>query len=472
MVVQHNLAAMNTNRMLGISTKIQAGKTEKLSSGYRINRSADDAAGLAISEKMRRQIRGLTQASINCQDGISMVQIADGALAEVHEMLDRCTELSVKAATGTLTNSDRSYIQSEIDQIKSEIDAISDRTTFNEIQILKGQDVESTQTTGGAATVGGLPSWVDGGSSFAAGQMVDTVSPSNPKTYGSLTATDPRVGAVIDFTALDADPSQFATRLAELGKSNSGFNSTCYTCDDHYSVKFVTGPAGPASSSSTGGNTHYIYEVSIDGVKNSSELTDRIIKAASNHPGNHNTYYEAQGGKLLVYDYRYDYATGGSGTAKAPTSKTSGVITPGVAYAADQLPKENPTELYIQAGAEAGQHIDIKLPSLSCGSLKITGTSVSTQPTADKAITDFKNAKEYISKERSRMGAYQNRLEHTIKNLDNVVENTTAAESSIRDADMAKLMVEYSNNNIISQAAQAMLAQANQSSQGVLSLLQ
>ncbi|MCR4787099.1 MAG: flagellar hook protein, partial [Lachnospiraceae bacterium] len=138
MVIQHNLQALNSYRMMGITNSSQAKSTEKLSSGYKINRAADDAAGLAISEKMRRQIRGLTQASLNCQDGISLVQIADGALNEVHDMLHRCSELSVKAANGTLTDMDRSYIQSEVDQIVSEIDKIAERTTFNEIPVLQG----------------------------------------------------------------------------------------------------------------------------------------------------------------------------------------------------------------------------------------------------------------------------------------------------------------------------------------------
>lgn len=154
MVIQHNQLAMNANRMLGITNKKQASTTEKLSSGYRVNRAADDAAGLAISEKMRRQIRGLTQASANAQDGISMVQIADGAMAEVHEMLHRGTELSVKAANGTLTDDDRSYIQQEISQLKKEIDGISERTTFNEIQVLKGKDVPVVEEDENAVIMG------------------------------------------------------------------------------------------------------------------------------------------------------------------------------------------------------------------------------------------------------------------------------------------------------------------------------
>ena len=160
MVVQHNLAAMNANRMFLNNDRKKAKVTEKLSSGYRINRAADDAAGLAISEKMRRQIRGLTQASKNAQDGISMVQIADGAMAEVHEMLHRGTELSIKAANGTLTDEDRSYIQREIEQLKSEIDGIAERTNFNEIQVLKGKDFPIEEGTSNVIISGGMLSLI------------------------------------------------------------------------------------------------------------------------------------------------------------------------------------------------------------------------------------------------------------------------------------------------------------------------
>ncbi len=276
MVVQHNLTAMNSNRMLGITTGQQAKSTEKLSSGYRINRAADDAAGLAISEKMRRQIKGLTQASANAQDGISCVQTAEGALAEVHDMLQRMNELAVQAANGTQTSTDRGYINSEIQALTSEIDRVASTTTFNEQNLLDG--------------------------SF----------------------------------------------------QNKG----------------------------------------------------------------------------------------------------------------------------LQVGAESNQLISISITALSAKGLGLSDGSAYTISVggtsgakAQKAITQIKAALAKVSKQRSDLGAIQNRLEHTIKNLDNVVENTTAAESAIRDTDMASEMVRFSNNNILAQAGQSMLAQANQSNQGVLSLL-
>lgn len=267
MVVQHNLRAMNSNRMLGLTSATQAKSTEKLSSGYKINRAADDAAGLAISEKMRRQIRGLTQASANAQDGISMVQTAEGALNEVHDMLQRINELAVKGENGTLTASDRAYIDSEVQQLMSEIDRVASTTTFNEQNLLDGN-----------------------------------------------------------------------------------------------------------------------------------------CKAG------------------------------------------------------------------LQVGAEAGQHIDLEIDPMSCASIGLTGNALTS--TASAALNgSVKAAIKAVNEQRSTLGAVQNRLEHTINNLDNIVENTTSAESAIRDTDMATEMVKYSNNNILQQAGQAMLAQSNQANQGVLSLL-
>ena len=275
MVVQHNLTAMNSNRMLGLTTKTQGKSTEKLSSGYKVNRAADDAAGLAISEKMRRQIRGLTQASLNAQDGISAVQTAEGALNEVHDMLQRMNELAVKAANGTNQTEDQSYIQSEVDALIKEIDRVAETTTFNERMLLNG-------------------------------------------------------------------------------------------------------------------------------------------------------------------------------------SRKAGV------------------DLQVGAEGTVGNRISVSIEAMSSSGISINSlskTGVASQTAAQNSISKIKTALTKISKQRSDLGAIQNRLEHTINNLDNVVENTTAAESAIRDTDMATEMVKYSNNQILAQAGQAMLAQSNQANQGVLSLL-
>ena len=271
MVVKHTLTAMNSSRMLGLTTKTQAKSTEKLSSGYKVNRAADDAAGLAISEKMRRQIRGLTQASLNAQDGISAAQTAEGALNEVHDMLQRMNELAVKAANGTNQSEDRNYIQSEVDALLSEIDRVSQTTTFNERNLLDG----------------------------------------------SFTSVGLQVGSE--------------------GTSANG--------------------------------------------------------------------------------------------------------------------------------------ISMNISAMSASGIGVSGLKVNAASSAKSSISTIKSALTSVNKMRSDIGAIQNRLEHTINNLDNVVENTTSAESQIRDTDMASEMVKYSNNQILAQAGQAMLAQANQANQGVLSLL-
>lgn len=441
MVVAHNLVAMNANRMYNLTTGKQKKSTEKLSSGYRINRAADDAAGLAISEKMRRQIRGLRQASTNCQDGISLVQTADGAMAEVEEMLHRGTELSVKAANGTLSDEDREYIQSEIDQLKDEINKISDRTTFNELQILKGKVAPPSEVK----YTGNMPSWASS-SAMASGYLSDVHTTTNGSDAGSHPA------ATISFAAFNGSAAQ----MAELASGDKGFNTTCATCDNHYTINFT---ADPAKAGSTSSGQHYIYTVDISGCTTPGEVTDRIMQATGGQPHGHYTTFEKDAdGNLLMYDYRnYVMSNASQATLKA-----------GIAEAKEP----DPFDLYIQAGAETGQHIDIKLPTISTDSIGITGANVMSAKRAGAAISAFKNALSYVNSERSRMGAYQNRLEHTIKNLDNVVENTTNAESAIRDTDMSKEMVQYSNNSVLMQAGQSMLAQANQSKQGVLSLIQ
>ena len=302
MVVQHNLRAMNSNRMLGITASSQAKSTEKLSSGYKVNRAADDAAGLSISEKMRRQVRGLTQASLNAQDGISCVQTAEGALQEVQDMLQRMNELCVKAANGTMQTIDRDYVQQEINALTSEIDRVASTTTFNETNLLDGTFTQKDLHVGAE----GMNAW-NGGTTLQSGQTI-------------------------------------RVNIAEM------------------TFKGVTGS------------------------------NDQM--------------------KTYVID---------------PTTTA---------------------------------------PSGGVSMLK-----VSTQDLAQSSIAVVKTAIKNVSTMRSTLGAIQNRLEHTIKNLDNVVENTTAAESQIRDTDMATEMVRYSNNNILAQAGQAMLAQSNQANQGVLSLL-
>ncbi len=341
MVVQHNITAMNSNRMLGLTTKAQAKSTEKLSSGYKINRAADDAAGLSISEKMRRQIRGLTQASANAQDGISCVQTAEGALNEVQDMLQRMNELAVKGENGTLTSTDRSYIQAEVKQLMSEIDRVQSTTTFNEQSLLDGSFSNKGLQVGAES-----------------GQHIGiTIKNMN---------TNELIGNAL-------------AKGITFGTANTDANST-----------------------------------------------DTAI--------NNNT----------------GYAEGETNTL------TSDMLAKFYSFDSDKM-------------------VDTDLQALADNNTVAAAADlVAAAPTAADfaALNAFaKSAIKDVSQQRSDLGAIQNRLDHTISNLDNIVENTTSAEAAIRDTDIATEMVRYANNNILQQAGTSMLSQANQSNQLALSLL-
>ncbi len=386
MVVQHNLTAMNSNRMLGITTKNQAKATEKLSSGYKINRAADDAAGLSISEKMRKQIRGLTQASANAQDGISAVQTAEGALTEVHDMLQRMNELAVKAANGTNSKDDRDYIQNEVDQLVSEIDRVAETTKFNETYLLKGKDDGSFKSM-----------------------------PATGFTLG---------GATLNLSAATGGKITSANELA---------------VNDQVVIGGVT------------------YKLVATETADTANLKNFVLDA------NDKTGLKAFANAISAAGYADDTANIASAYLE-----DNGKIT---LYA-----KQNAQDLSLHVGADSSStnKISMSIESLTAtglgvNDLKVNGTD---GINATAAIDTVKEAIQRVSTQRSALGAIQNRLEHTINNLDNVVENTTSAESSIRDTDMASQMVKYSNNSILAQAGQSMLAQANQSNQGVLSLLQ
>ena len=411
MVVQHNLTAMNSNRMLGITTKTQAKATEKLSSGYKINRAADDAAGLAISEKMRKQIRGLTQASANAQDGISAVQTAEGALTEVHDMLQRMNELAVKAANGTMSESDRNAIQNEVDQLVTEIDRVATTTKFNETYLLKGSK-----------------NGVAGSLTYATAK---TYTANN--TLAGLSASG-TVSVKVDTTA--------AGTTVDTNTTYSGKNVTV-------------------------GKTSYV-------------LVEATAKAAN-----------AKGDKLSVKEAAEKLT---SGTTKAFTSmdalmsaikrdtsehiKTVTSYTEGTAIklkieAFADLNDAIDFSLHVGADSTDDNKINLNISSMGARGLGVNGLTITgdNDDNATAAIDVVADALERVSAQRATLGAVQNRLEHTIANLDNVVENTTAAESAVRDTDMATQMVTYSNNQILAQAGQAMLAQSNQANQGVLSLL-
>lgn len=381
MVIKHNITAMNANRMFNLTNKSQARSTEKLSSGYKINRSADDAAGLAISEKMRRQVRGLTQASANAADGISCVQTAEGALTEVHDMLQRINELAVKGANGTLTSVDRSYITMEVRQLMKEIDRVQSTTTFNEQNLLDGTFADKNLQVGAEA-----------------GQHIAI-------TIGNMSTNDLMASALskgIFYYVNNSD--ELCQRIDNPNPLNPGYppgadaawipgSGTTWAKQEYWNPNMV------APWLSVSGHPHLLgaYDLTVFHSFSYSAITDENIKnrLTTTYPAN---------------------TTGGTEEA---------------------LSDDVPTSRHFQA----------------------------LNAFAKSAISD-------VSQTRSDLGAIQNRLEHTISNLDNIVENTAAAESSIRDTDIATEMVKYTNNNILAQAGQSMLAQTNQSNQNVLALLQ
>lgn len=454
MVVQHNLTAMNANRMLGITTGQQAKSSEKLSSGYRINRAADDAAGLTISEKMRKQIRGLDQASTNAQDGVSAVQTAEGALTEVHSMLQRMNELATQASNGTNSQADRDAIQDEIDQLNTEIDRVAETTKFNEIYLLKGDSGKKTinMEAHDAGLKGTLVDNGDGTASFA----MDALAAGDKVSIGGKEYT---IGSTAD------EAKALYAGVAVDGSETVTVNGTEYTVQD---TTPDTG-AGEISKADLDALVVAGATVEYDGtsitVMNDPDgdgIDDNNATVVSAEVA-----YDLAAAELLAANRIGD--TLGSADV---TNNDDGTfdITLGQAEVANVLS----FNLHVGADADLTNKIQVNIETMNSEYLGIKGLNVSdtTGMAATYAIDAIADAISKVSSQRSSLGAVQNRLEHTIANLDNVVENTTAAESRIRDTDMAEEMVEYSKNNILAQAGQSMLAQANQSTQGVLSLLQ
>ena len=474
MVVQHNLTAMNSNRMLGLTQSSQAKSTEKLSSGYKINRAADDAAGLSISEKMRKQIRGLTQASANAEDGISTVQTAEGALNEVQDMLQRMNELAVKASNGTNSENDRTYIQNEIDQLTTEIDRVAETTKFNETYLLKGDKdaVKGYSYTYGKANAA---------NAAICGKLNTTATGSNTglrvkvETDGTASAEASKLQNEL-LKALQKSGARITVAAGATSTANAAISVDGYDIDadgkvskDGKATNIKLTLTGTASNTSTVAKSD---TVTLDsGAVTTAAKTDRVA------------YYDKDGNKIsenALANYFTANAAGTNGTKLKDATlydefrnKITTIGNTDVTATKDQVGSLK-LSLHVGADATSNNKIELNLDAMSAKGLGVNGIRVdgATSDNADAAIETIKEAIQKVSTQRSALGAVQNRLEHTISNLDNVVENTTSAESAIRDTDMATEMVKYSNNNILSQAGQAMLAQANQSNQGVLSLLQ
>ncbi|MCI8969530.1 MAG: flagellar hook protein [Lachnospiraceae bacterium] len=469
MVVQHNLRAMNANRMLGITQGTLSKSAEKLSSGYKVNRAADDAAGLSISEKMRKQIRGLSQASLNAEDGISAVQTAEGALTEVHDMLQRMNELAVKASNGTNALSDRQTIQDEVDQLLTEIDRVSETTKFNETYLLKGgKDTKTvtvdahdagiegtlTQNTTKATFTMDKLSLGDtvkiGGTEYTIGDTTKNVQASVAKAaVGEVVTIDGVTYTKAADGASNADKNELDA--ADLEKKIADGSTVIYKGDTLVAMK-------TDATTAFNGDTQKLAAV------------------------------DAQKPQVISAKKAYDLIKQELGLASSVgATKTSATVTDGKAVTVNNVDKvqfeitkgtvdrkEGLTfALHVGADADMTNKISVQIDALDTKGLGINGLNVkdSSGASATYAIDAIADAVAHVSSQRSLLGAVQNRLEHTINNLDNVVENTTAAESQIRDTDMATEMVKYSNANILSQAGQSMLAQGNQSNQGVLGLL-
>ena len=457
MVVQHNMQAMNANRMLNITTNAQSKSTEKLSSGYRINRAADDAAGLTISEKMRKQIRGLDQASTNAQDGVSAVQTAEGALTEVHSMLQRMNELAVQASNGTNSkDSDRKAIQDEIDQLNTEIDRVSETTKFNEIYLLKGDSQGSTKNVYMKGHDAGLKGTLTDSAKSATFVMDDLKAGDKVTIAGK----EYSIGSTKD----DAKASYAAAGDGEkVTIDGTEYTVTTGTEDTTANKLKVTSLDTKVKDGSVVSYKTSTLTVMTDADNNGIDDDDSsvISKDAAE------TKIQAE----LVAANNIGTVDQAATVAKtAANGKTTYTITKGYATVADTLS----FNLHVGADADMTNKITVDVDTMNTANLGIKGLNVTdaSGTAATYAIDAISDAIAKVSSQRSSLGAVQNRLEHTINNLDNVSENTTSAESRIRDTDMAEEMVNYSKNNILAQAGQSMLAQANQSTQGVLSLLQ
>lgn len=400
MVVRTNVMAMNANRSLGINNN-QVGKSlEKLSSGFRINRAADDASGLAISEKMKSQIKGLEQAAANSQDGISLIQTAEGATQEIHNMLNRMVELATKSASGTIQDDvDREAIQREVEDLNSEISRIAESTNFNGINLLNG-DLAKTDTTA-AMTFGTQQFDVSAGAAFTG--TIQIVGGANA-TAGSVVADVSNEDAISITLDNDADKSYNA---ADIEKA----------VQDAAKARLSAGGLTADQENKMNALLNFKVDAKADLFVAAGDTTD----------------------------------TG----ATAVVAGTAGGL-----------------NLQVGDTNSGFNHVTVSVDKLDASSLKLDTVDVSNQTNAGEAIEVINDAINKVSTNRANLGSLQNRLEYTINNLDTTAENMTAANSRIRDTDMAKEMMNYTKMNILTQAAQAMLAQANQQPQAILQLLQ
>ena len=390
MIINHNMNALNAHRNMNVNNTAAGKSMEKLSSGLRINRAGDDAAGLAISEKMRGQIRGLEQSSRNAADGISMIQTAEGALNETTNILQRMRELAVQASNDTNTSSDREEIQKEIDALTEEVDRIANNTEFNTQKLLNGNK------------------------SGVGGEVVNEAVTAQQGEFSINLGAETTNGQIITI-----DGKSYTIKTNEAGNANKANLKTALE------TQF----------------TDYNFEVKDGG---EFKLTQKVGQ-------------DKETVRVSVNGKSQNVVVGKKGISAKDEEVSEG-------------------KAHVQVGANAKQSMSIEIGDMRAKALSIkkddgSSLSVASAEEANKAIEAFDKALNSVSSQRANLGAVQNRLEYTISNLDNTAENLTSAESTLRDVDMASEMMEYSKNNILNHAAQAMISQANQQPQNVLQLL-
>ena len=444
MRISHNIAALNTYRQLTGVNNASSKSLEKLSSGYRINRAGDDAAGLAISEKMRGQIRGLEMASKNAQDGISLIQTAEGALNETHSILQRMRELAVQSASDTNTEEDRKELQKEVDQLAQELTRIAENTEFNTQTLLDG-------TFKGVFHIGANESQ---NISLEIGAMdALTLNVVGDITYEAQSAT-------IDATYTDVDNSSIGSGSGAGTPADASIVDGTYTVGGTEGAYTLLNASGVEVATSADG-------ITFTGTKGNDGVADKIVFGSALAIGAEVVIDTSETTATINFDEPETVSVSNNGLNAGVYQVTSeGILnSKGEVVATFDASGGG----YVNTEGTVVMSTDSELVGVE---LTVVGINISSQATADAAITTINHAIETVSAERSKLGAYQNRLEHTINNLGTSAENLTAAESRIRDVDMAKEMMEFTKNNILSQAATAMLAQANMMPQQVLQLLQ
>lgn len=516
MRINNNIMALNTHRQLSINNTNTAKSLEKLSSGYRINRAGDDAAGLAISEKMRAQIRGLNMASKNAQDGISLIQTAEGALTETHAILQRMRELATQSANDTNIEVDRGEIQKEVDQLASEITRIANNTEFNTQKLLNG-GIKDIKFHIGANEGQNISLGINAMDAYSLGIAADSIvkeaTIATGSSIGSVTLADTTGSKVVDGAEITFKYGT-ETTAAAAAKWTGSIGANAFTISagtengaaaNDITITLTTGATADVGAVWSGNE----LTITLDKTKNNytaSDIQGLIQGAATDAPSDIDvTEFAVSASGTDVIDASALTEPITITLANGADAETEDVITVSAGTDTKNFTITDKTATTFTTGSDAdfgGITINLAdgktLENLSDTSDKITialtenkaqaavidedgkvieeavapkGIDVSTQAAADKAITVINKAIETVSAERSKLGAMQNRLEHTIKNLDTSAENLQAAESRIRDVDMAKEMMEFTKQNILMQAATAMLAQANMAPQTVLQLL-